>query len=67
MKKIFLHIIFAALCFTFITACSKEVKAPVNAKATAATTNTSGTQTQHQSGHTCGGDNHASPGNGGGL
>ena len=67
MKKIFLHIIFAASCFTFITACSKDVKAPANAKTTATTANTSGTQTQHQSGHTCGGDNQASSGNGGGL
>jgi hypothetical protein len=60
MKKIFTCSFLFAICFTFFTSCSKEVKAPVKNTYTAASTNTSaGTQisNQNQSGHTCGGSN----------
>ena len=57
MKKIILNSLIFASCFALITSCSKNVKAPANAKTTTATTTSTQTQTQNQNqqGHTCGG------------
>jgi hypothetical protein len=59
MKKILLQSFICAICFAFITSCSKDVKTPATPVKNAAstkttTTTTTGTQTQNQGGHTCG-------------
>ncbi|HEY6975525.1 MAG TPA: hypothetical protein VH396_04510 [Chitinophagaceae bacterium] len=71
MKKIILHSFLCAICFAFITSCSKDVKAPStqtkNPAVTKTTTSTTQTQTNNhsQNGHDCG--NHSSQSGGGGY